>query len=151
MSNELTYVEVNDVDEITGGTASVFERRNIQSRLLTTSAWYLSNFGTLSPEVWWGYKFGYYLICFPAAFLLSFCIDLLAMLTKGTAIVIKAAALKIVDFTINLCYVAASKVVGILAIAFSIFLIVMFINNQGWEGMKDCYRNLIAWLGSVLK
>lgn len=148
MSNELTYVEA---EEIAGGTASAFERRNIQSKLLTVSAWYLSNFGTLSPEVWWGYKFGYYSICFPAAFLLSFCIDLLAMLTKGTAIVIKAAALKIVDFTINLCYVAASKVVGILAIAFSIFLIVMFINNQGWEGMKDCYRNLIEWLGNVLK
>jgi hypothetical protein len=142
MVNELTYVEAEEIV----GTASAFERRNIQSKLLTVSAWYLSNFGTLSPEVWWGYKFAYYAICFPTAFSLSFAIDLLAMLTKGAAVIIKAAALKIVDFTINLCYVAASKVVGILAIAFALFLIVMFINSQGWEGMKDCYRNLIEWL-----
>lgn len=142
MMNELTYVEAEEI----AGTASAFERRNIQSKLLTISAWFLSNFGTLSPEVWWGYKFAYYAICFPTAFLLSFTIDLLAMLTKGAAVIIKAAALKIVDFTINLCYVAASKVVGILAIAFAIFLIVMFINSQGWEGMKDCYKNMIEWV-----
>lgn len=141
MSNELTYVEAEEI----AGTTSAFERRNIQSKLLTVSAWYLSNFGTLSPEVWWGYKFAYYAICFPTAFSLSFAIDLLAMLTKGAAVIIKAAALKTVDFTINLCYVAASKVVGILAIAFAIFLIVMFVNSQGWEGMKDCYKNLIEW------
>ena len=143
MSNELTYVEV---EEITDGEASVFEPRNIQSKLLTVSAWYLSNFGRLSAEVWWGYKFGYYAICFPTAFLLTFAIDLLAMLTKGAVAVVKVVALKIVDFTINLCYVAASKVVGILAIAFGIFLIIMFINSQGWEGMKDCYKNLIEWV-----
>lgn len=148
MSNELTYVEV---EEITVGAASVFERRNIQSKLLTASAWYLSNFGTLSPEVWWGYKFAYYAICFPTAFLLAFAVDILAMLTKGAAVIIKAAALKIVDFTINLCYVAASKVVGILAIAFGVFLIVMFINSQGWEGMKECYKNIVEWLESVVK
>lgn len=142
-NNELTYVEV---EEITDGAASVFERRNIQSKLLTTSAWFLSNFGTLSTEVWWGYKFGYYAICFPTAFLLSFAIDILAMLTKGAVAIVKVIALKIVDFTINLCYVAASKVVGILAIAFGIFLIVMFINSQGWEGMKECYKILIEWL-----
>lgn len=143
MANELTYVEA---EEIAGGTASVFERRNIQSKLLTVSAWYLSNFGTLSPEVWWGYKFAYYAICFPTAFLLSFAIDLLAMLTKGAALIIKTATLKFIDFTISLCYVAASKVVSILAIAFAIFLVVMFINSQGWEGMKDCYKNLIEWV-----
>ena len=148
MSNELTYVEA---EEIAGGTASVFERRNIQSKLLTVSAWYLSNFGTLSSEVWWGYKFAYYAICFPTAFLLAFAIDLLVMLTKGAAVIIRAAALKIVDFTIKICYVAASKVVGILAIAFALFLIVMFINSQGWEGMKECYKNIVEWLGNVLK
>ena len=48
-SNELTYIEVEDIKETPA--ASVFERCEIQSKFLTVTAWYLSHFGKLSPDI----------------------------------------------------------------------------------------------------
>lgn len=143
--NELTYIEVEDIKETPA--ASVFERCEIQSKFLTVTAWYLSHFGKLSPDIWWGYQFGYYALCLLPIIALTFSIDVLAMVIKGAVIVAKAIALKVIDLT----FMTAGKIVGVLGIAFALFLIVMFCYNQGWDGMKQTYFDLIEWLESVLK
>lgn len=144
-SNELTYIEVEDIKETPA--ASVFERCEIQSKFLTVTAWYLSHFGRLSPDIWWGYQFAYYALCLLPIIALTFSIDVLAMVIKGAVIVAKVIALKAID----LAFMAAGKVAGVLGIAFALFLIVMFCYNQGWEGCKECYKNIVEWLGNVLK
>ena len=144
-SNELTYIEVEDIKETP--SASVFERCEIQSKFLTVTAWYLSHFGRLSPDIWWGYQFGYYALCLLPIVALTFSIDVLAMITKGAVIVVKAIALKVID----LAFMAAGKIAGVLGIAFALFLIVMFCYNQGWDGCKECYKNIVEWLGNALK
>ena len=144
-SNELTYIEVEDIKETPA--ASVFERCEIQSKFLTVTAWYLSHFGKLSPDIWWGYQFAYYALCLLPIVALTFSIDVLAMVIKGAVAVAKAIALKAIDLT----FMAAGKVAGVLGIAFALFLIVMFCYNQGWDGCKECYKNIVEWLGSVLK
>ena len=144
-SNELTYIEVEDITETP--TASVFERCEIQSKFLTVTAWYLSHFGKLTPDIWWGYQFGYYALCLLPIVALTFSIDVLAMVIKGAVIVAKVTALKLVD----LAFVAMGKIAGVLGFAFALFLIVMFCYNEGWEGCKECYKNIVEWLGSVLK
>ena len=58
---------------------------------------------------------------------LTFSIDVLAMVIKGAVIVAKAIALKAID----LAFMAAGKVAGVLGIAFALFLIVMFCYNEG--------------------
>jgi len=143
--NELTYIEVEDIKETPA--ASVFERCKIQSKFLTVTAWYLSHFGRLSPDIWWGYQFGYYALCLLPIVALTFSIDVLAMVIKGAVIVAKTIALKAID----LAFMAAGKVAGVLGIAFALFLIVMFCYNQGWDGCKECYKNIVEWLGNVLK
>ena len=144
-SNELTYIEVEDVTETP--TESVFERCDVQSKFLSVTAWYLSHFGKLTPDIWWGYQFGYYALCLLPIVALTFSIDVLAMAIKGAVIVAKVTALKLVD----LAFVAMGKIAGVLGIAFALFLIVMFCYNEGWEGCKECYKNIVEWLGSVLK
>lgn len=144
-SNELTYIEVEDVTETP--TESVFERCDVQSKFLSVTAWYLSHFGKLTPDIWWGYQFGYYALCLLPIVALTFSIDVLAMAIKGAVIVAKVTALKLVD----LAFVAMGKIAGVLGIAFALFLIVMFCYNEGWDGCKECYKNIVEWLGSVLK
>ena len=143
--NELTYIEVEDVKETPA--ASVFERCEIQSKFLTVTAWYLSHFGRLSPDIWWGYQLAYYALCLLPLVALTFSIDVLAMVIKGAVIVAKAIALKAIDLT----FMAAGKVAGVLGIAFALFLIVMFCYNQGWDGMKQTYFDIIEWAKNVLK
>ena len=143
--NELTYIEVEDIKETPA--ASVFERCEIQSKFLTVTAWYLSHFGRLSPDIWWGYQFAYYAICLLPIIALTFSIDVLAMVIKGAVIVAKSIALKVIDLT----FMAAGKIAGVLGIAFALYLIVMFCYNQGWDGCKECYKNIVEWLGNVLK
>ena len=145
MANELTYIEVEEVTETTA--TSVFERCEIQSKFLTVTAWYLSHFGKIAPDVWWGYQFAYYSLCLLPIIALTFSIDVLAMAIKGAVIVAKVTALKLID----LVFMAAGKIAGVLGIAFALFLIVMFCYNQGWDGLKQTYFDLIEWLGSVLK
>lgn len=142
-SNELTYIEVEDTKETPA--ASVFERCEIQSKFLTVTAWYLSHFGRLSPDIWWGYQFGYYALCLLPIVALTFSIDVLAMVIKGAVIVAKAIALKAIDLT----FMAAGKVAGVLGIAFALFLIVMFCYNQGWDGMKQTYFDIIEWVKNL--
>ena len=144
-SNELTYIEVEDIKETPA--ASVFDRCDVQSKFLSVTAWYLSHFGRLSPDIWWGYQFAYYALCLLPIVALTFSIDVLAMVIKGAVIVAKAIALKAIDLT----FMAAGKVAGVLGIAFALFLIVMFCYNQGWDGCKECYKNIVEWLGNVLK
>ena len=144
-SNELTYIEVEDIKETPA--ASVFERCEIQSKFLTVTAWYLSHFGRLSPDIWWGYQFAYYALCLLPIVALMFSIDVLAMVIKGAVIVAKAIALKAIDLT----FMAAGKVAGVLGIAFALFLIVMFFYNEGWEGCKETYRDIIEWVKNALK
>ena len=93
MANELTYIEVEDIKETPA--ASVFERCEIQSKFLTVTAWYLSHFGKLTPDIWWGYQFGYYALCLLPIVALTFSIDVLAMVIKDAVIVAKAG--KILD------------------------------------------------------
>ena len=142
-SNELTYIEVEDVTETP--TASVFERCEIQSKFLTVTAWYLSHFGKLAPVVWWGYQFGYYALCLLPIVALTFSLDVLAIAFKGAVIVAKVTALKLID----LAFMAAGKIIGVLGIAFALFLVVMFCYNQGWDGLKQTYFDLIEWLGML--
>ena len=144
-SNELTYIEVEDIKETPA--VSVFERCEIQSKFLTVTAWYLSHFGRLSPDIWWGYQFAYYALCLLPIVALTFSIDVLAMVIKGAVIVAKAIALKAIDLT----FMAAGKVAGVLGIAFALFLIVMFCYNQGWDGMKQTYFDIIEWVKNALK
>ena len=144
-SKELTYIEVEDVTETPA--ASVFERCDVQSKFLSVTAWFLSHFGKLTPDIWWGYQFAYYALCLLPIIALTFSIDVLAMVIKGAVIVAKAIALKAIDLT----FMAAGKVAGVLGIAFALFLIVMFCYNQGWDGCKECYKNIVEWLGNVLK
>jgi hypothetical protein len=145
MANELTYIEVEDIKETPA--ASVFERCDVQSKFLSVTAWYLSHFGRLSPDIWWGYQFAYYALCLLPIVALTFSIDVLAMVIKGAVIVAKAIALKVIDLT----FMAAGKVAGVLGIAFALFLIVMFCYNQGWDGMKQTYFDIIEWVKNVLK
>ena len=144
-SNELTYIEVEDITETP--TASVFERCEIQSKFLTVTAWYLSHFGKLSPDIWWGYQFAYYALCLLPVVALTFSIDVLAMAIKCAVIVAKVTALKLID----LAFMAAGKVIAVLGIAFALFLIVMFCYNQGWDGMKQTYFDIIEWVKNALK
>ena len=144
-SNELTYIEVEDIKETPA--ASVFERCEIQSKFLTVTAWYLSHFGRLSTDIWWGYQFAYYALCLLPIVALTFSIDVLAMVIKGAVIVAKAIALKAIDLT----FMAAGKIAGVLGIAFALFLIVMFCYNQGWDGMKQTYFDIIEWVKNALK
>jgi hypothetical protein len=145
MANELTYIEVEDIKETPA--ASVFERCDVQSKFLSVTAWYLSHFGRLSPDIWWGYQFAYYALCLLPIVALTFSIDILAMVIKVAAIVAKAIALKAIDLT----FMAAGKVAGVLGIAFALFLIVMFCYNQGWDGMKQTYFDIIEWVKNALK
>ena len=145
MANELTYIEVENVTETP--SASVFERCEIQTKFLTVTAWYLSHFGKLSPDIWWGYQFAYYALCLLPIIALTFSIDVLAMVIKGAVIVAKAIALKAIDLT----FMAAGKIAGVLGIAFALFLIVMFCYNQGWDGMKQTYFDIIEWVKNALK
>ena len=145
MANELTYIEVENVTETP--SASVFERCEIQTKFLTVTAWYLSHFGKLSPDIWWGYQFAYYALCWLPIIALTFSIDVLAMVIKGAVIVAKAIALKAIDLT----FMAAGKIAGVLGIAFALFLIVMFCYNQGWDGMKQTYFDIIEWVKNALK
>lgn len=145
MANELTYIEVENVKETPA--ASVFERCDVQSKFLSVTAWYLSHFGRLSPDIWWGYQFAYYALCLLPIIALTFSIDVLAMVIKGAVIVAKAIALKAIDLT----FMAAGKVAGVLGIAFALFLIVMFCYNQGWDGMKQTYFDIIEWAKNALK
>lgn len=145
MANELTYIEVEDIKETPA--ASVFERCDVQSKFLSVTAWYLSHFGRLSPDIWWGYQFAYYALCLLPIVALTFSIDVLAMVIKGAVIVAKAIALKAIDLT----FMAAGKVAGVLGIAFALFLIVMFCYNEGWEGCKETYRDIIEWVKNALK
>lgn len=145
MANELTYIEVEDIKETPA--ASVFERCDVQSKFLSVTAWYLSHFGRLSPDIWWGYQFAYYALCLLPIVALTFSIDVLAMVIKGAVIVAKAIALKAIDLT----FMAAGKVAGVLGIAFALFLIVMFCYNQGWDGMKQTYFDIIEWVKNALK
>jgi hypothetical protein len=145
MANELTYIEVENVKETPA--ASVFERCDVQSKFLSVTAWYLSHFGRLSPDIWWGYQFAYYALCLLPIVALTFSIDVLAMVIKGAVIVAKAIALKAIDLT----FMAAGKVAGVLGIAFALFLIVMFCYNQGWDGMKQTYFDIIEWVKNALK
>lgn len=145
MANELTYIEVEDIKETPA--ASVFERCDVQSKFLSVTAWYLSHFGRLSSDIWWGYQFAYYALCLLPIVALTFSIDVLAMVIKGAVIVAKAIALKAIDLT----FMAAGKVAGVLGIAFALFLIVMFCYNQGWEGCKETYREIIEWVKNALK
>lgn len=144
-SNELTYIEVEDIKETPA--ASVFERCDVQSKFLSVTAWYLSHFGRLSPDIWWGYQFAYYALCLLPIVALTFSIDVLAMVIKGAVIVAKAIALKAIDLT----FMAAGKIAGVLGIAFALFLIVMFCYNEGWDGCKETYRDIIEWVKNVLK
>ena len=144
-SNELTYIEVEDIKETPA--ASVFERCDVQSKFLSVTAWYLSHFGKLSPDIWWGYQFAYYALCLLPIIALTFSIDVLAMVIKGAVIVAKVTALKLTDLT----FMAAGKVAGVLVIAFALFLIVMFCYNEGWEGCKETYRDIIEWVKNTLK
>ena len=143
--NELNIIEVEDVTETPA--ASVFERCDVQSKFLSVTAWYLSHFGRLTPDIWWGYQFAYYALCLLPIVALTFSIDVLAMVIKGAVIVAKAIALKAIDLT----FMAAGKVAGILGIAFALFLIVMFCYNQGWDGMKQTYFDIIEWVKNALK
>lgn len=143
--NEFTYIEVEDIKETPA--ASVFERCDVQSKFLSVTAWYLSHFGRLSPDIWWGYQFAYYALCLLPIIALTFSIDVLAMVIKGAVIVAKAIALKAIDLT----FMAAGKVAGVLGIAFALFLIVMFCYNQGWDGMKQTYFDIIEWVKNALK
>lgn len=145
MANELTYIEVENIKETPA--ASVFERCDVQSKFLSVTAWYLSHFGRLSPDIWWGYQFAYYALCLLPIVALTFSIDVLAMVIKGAVIVAKAIALKVIDLT----FMAAGKVAGVLGIAFALFLIVMFCYNQGWDGMKQTYFDIIEWVKNALK
>lgn len=145
MANELTYIEVEDIKETPA--ASVFERCDVQSKFLSVTAWYLSHFGRLSPDIWWGYQFAYYALCLLPIVALTFSIDVLAMVIKCAVIVAKAIALKAIDLT----FMAAGKVAGVLGIAFALFLIVMFCYNQGWDGMKQTYFDIIEWVKNALK
>ena len=145
MANELTYIEVEDIKETPA--ASVFERCDVQSKFLSVTAWYLSHFGRLTPDIWWGYQFAYYALCLLPIVALTFSIDVLAMVIKGAVIVAKAIALKAIDLT----FMAAGKVAGVLGIAFALFLIVMFCYNEGWEGCKETYRDIIEWVKNALK
>jgi hypothetical protein len=145
MANELTYIEVEDIKETPA--ASVFERCDVQSKFLSVTAWYLSHFGRLSPDIWWGYQFAYYALCLLPIVAFTFSIDILAMVIKGAVIVAKAIALKAIDLT----FMAAGKVAGVLGIAFALFLIVMFCYNQGWDGMKQTYFDIIEWVKNALK
>lgn len=144
-SNELTYIEVEDIKETPA--ASVFERCDVQSKFLSVTAWYLSHFGRLSPDIWWGYQFAYYALCLLPIIALTFSIDVLAMVIKGAVIVAKTIALKAIDLT----FMAAGKIAGVLGIAFALFLIVMFCYNQGWDGMKQTYFDIIEWVKNALK
>ena len=144
-NNELTYIEVDDITETSA--TSVFERCDVQSKFLSVTAWYLSHFGKIAPDVWWGYQFAYYSLCLLPIIALTFSIDVLAMAIKGAVIVAKVTALKLID----LAFMAAGKIAGVLGIAFALFLIVMFCYNEGWDGCKECYKNIVEWLGSVLK
>ena len=144
-NNELAYIEVEDVTETPA--ASVFERCDVQSKFLSVTAWYLSHFAKLSPDIWWGYQYAYYALCLLPIIALTFSIDVLAMVIKGAVIVAKVTALKAIDLT----FMAAGKIAGVLGIAFALFLIVMFCYNQGWDGMKQTYFDIIEWLGSALK
>lgn len=143
--NELNIIEVEDVTETPA--ASVFERCDVQSKFLSVTAWYLSHFGRLSPDIWWGYQFAYYALCLLPIVALTFSIDVLAMVIKGAVIVAKAIALKAIDLT----FMAAGKVAGVLGIAFALYLIVMFCYNQGWDGCKECYNNIVEWVKNALK
>lgn len=144
-SNELTYIEVEDIKETPA--ASVFERCDVQSKFLSVTAWYLSHFGRLSPDIWWGYQFAYYALCLLPIVALTFSIDVLAMVIKDAVIVAKAIALKVIDLT----FMAAGKIAGVLGIAFALFLIVMFCYDQGWDGMKQTYFDIIEWVKNALK
>jgi hypothetical protein len=69
------------------------------------------------------------------------------MVIKGAVIVAKAIALKAID----LAFMAAGKIAGVLGIAFALFLIVMFCYNEGWDGCKETYRDIIEWVKNALK
>lgn len=132
---EVDYIELPAKEE---PNRPAFEREKVESSTFTTTAWFLSNFGKMSHHVWWGYKVGYYLVAFPCLFALSFIVDLVIIAVCFCADLAK----RLLALVLSSMQTAAK----ILLAAAAVILVVMYIYNNGVDGMLSDYNDMCEWL-----
>lgn len=115
-----------------------FQRGSVKSSTFTTVAWCLSNFGLLAPHVWWGYKVGYYVLIFPCLFGVSFSIDFVIIFCRLMAYLMR----RLFDVVLS----SATTAIKMLITAAAVILVVMYIYNNGLDGMSEDYRKCVSWL-----
>lgn len=129
------YIELPAKEE---PSRPAFEREKIESSTFTTTAWFLSNFGKMAHHIWWGYKVGYYLVAFPCLFALAFMVDLIIISVCFGADLVK----RLLALVLSSMQTAAK----ILLAAAAVILVVMYIYNNGVDGMLSDYKDMCEWL-----
>ena len=69
------------------------------------------------------------------------------MVIKGAVIVAKAIALGDRPYI----YGGGQKLQAFWELHLPCYLIVMFCYNQGWDGCKECYKNIVEWVKKCVK
>lgn len=136
MIQEVDYIELPKA-------YPVFEYRETKSTTFTSVAWYLSNFGKMSPHVWWGYKLGYYTVAFLPLFCLTLLIDLGAIVLRLASYMTK----RVFDLLLSSMQTAIKVVLTAAAIIF----IIMYIYNNGLDGMTEDYKYVCECLKCFVK
>lgn len=141
-----TQTDIEDVDFIELPTAfnsmaggpirPTFQKKNVESQTFTAAAWYLSNFGVVNAEVWWGYKLGYYLLIFPICLAVGVAVDVSMLLFRLSLYICK----RLIDVVFN----GVQPAVKIALIAAAIIIIILFINKIGWDGMNAAFDKIFG-------
>lgn len=135
MIQEVDYIELPAKKE---PSRPAFEREKVESSTFTTTAWFLSNFGKMAHHVWWGYKVGYYVIAFPCIFLVAFAVDFICIIARLSAYL----ARRLFDLLLSSMQTATKLIIT----AAAVILVVMYVYNNGLDGMLSDYKKLCEWL-----
>lgn len=135
--SDIEYVELPTITEV-DGSAPVFVERDLKSDTFGAVVWFVNHFGVMSPRVWWGYKIAYYLTAFPLLFCITLAIDVAKICFRFLVYIIK----RILD----LCFASMQPAMKIIAISFALFIVIMFVGANGWDGMKEIFANLCQYV-----
>lgn len=135
--SDIEYVELPTATEIDGNTP-VFVAQDLKSDTFGAVAWFVNHFGVMSPRVWWGYKAAYYLSVFPLLFCITLAIDLAKICFRFVVYI----AQRILD----LFFASMQPALKIVALSFVLFIIIMIVSTNGWDGMKEIFANLCQYV-----
>lgn len=135
---DVDFVEMPTIFESVadGAIRPTFQKKNVESKNFTAAAWFLSNFGAVNTEVWWGYKIGYYVLIFPLCFAVGIAIDVSMMLFRLSLYICK----RLIDVAFN----GITPAIKILLIAAAVIFIILFVNKIGWDGMNAAFNKIFG-------